>query len=224
MLTLRHNNQAFTVVELLIATAIFTVVLLLATMSLIQIGKVYYKGINSIATQNAARSVIDDVSQAIQFSGAGNLNLNPTDTGVSNIFYFCTNEKRYAFVTSKQLKDNNTSHVFMSDNDPIQNGCVDPDGWLSGPGATELLSPGMRLVNFDLNQTPGIAGLYNVKIRIAFGDDDLLCSPSGPPAGGDCSSTNTSTNLTNKDLTCKVFAGKQFCNVTELSTSVLKRL
>lgn len=67
---LDHNAQGFTLVELMIATALFSSILLLITFGLLSIGQNYYKGKNSARTQDVARRVIDEISQAIQFGDA----------------------------------------------------------------------------------------------------------------------------------------------------------
>src|SRR3990172_9120101 len=67
----RKGVGGFTIVELMIATTIFSVILLIVTFGMLQIGRTYYKGITLTKTQNAARSIIDTISQDIQFSGEG---------------------------------------------------------------------------------------------------------------------------------------------------------
>lgn len=63
-----RNSEGFTLVELMIATSIFSVILLLLTFGLLGIGQNYYKGRNSVRTQDTARRIMDEISQAIQFS------------------------------------------------------------------------------------------------------------------------------------------------------------
>jgi hypothetical protein len=84
--------------------------------------------------------------------------------------------------------------------------------------ARELLGERMRLSRFDID--PPVNGMYKITIRVVYGDDDLLCSP----AADDCNSNTTSSNLTSNDLTCKLKAGSQFCSVSELSTTVRRRV
>lgn len=64
---LRDNQRGFTLLELMIATTIFSSILLLLTFGLINIGKSYYKGRNTARTQELARRVMDEISQSIRF-------------------------------------------------------------------------------------------------------------------------------------------------------------
>lgn len=234
MMKLKYAQSGFTIVELLIATTVFGVVLLLATMGLIQVGKTYSKGINSSDTQGAARAIVDDVAQAIQFSGGG-INL-PADAGAwkvnwttaggdpvtSQVKFFCTQEKRYIYVAGPELTD--TNHVFMSDDKGIGKGCPTPGSWPAD--ATELFRPNMRVSKFKINGNQGSPSLYNIEVRVVFGDDDLICSPGQNNCSG-----NTETDFgppdvatMPEDLACKTTVGSQFCGFSELSTSVQKRL
>lgn len=222
------HNKGFTIVELLIATAVFGVVLLLATMGMLQVGRTYYKGLSSTQTQGAARAIIDDVAQAIQFTG-GTINL-PADAtpgwtvGGRQVRFFCTQEKRYIFVPGVQLLDSGNNHVFMSDNQGLANGCIRPSAWPNGAtdNHQELFQQRMRLASFDIsNVNTGGPNLYKISIRVVYGDDDLLCSPKH---SGDCSLSSDTTYLYEDDLTCKDKAGGQYCGVSYLSTSVKKRL
>ena len=66
------NQKGFTIVELMFSTTIFSAVLLLCLSALVQIGRMYYKGVTTSQTQEAARAVLDELTQAIQLS-AGNI-------------------------------------------------------------------------------------------------------------------------------------------------------
>src|SRR6185437_9676288 len=59
----------FTIVELMIAAAIFSLVLILLSYGVIRFNQAYYGGLVQSSTQNAARSIIDNISQAIQLDG-----------------------------------------------------------------------------------------------------------------------------------------------------------
>ncbi len=96
----KNQSSGFTMIELLIATTVFSMVLLVCTVALIQIGKTYYRGITSSQVQNRARAAIDDISQAIQFSGEP---VTPIDK-ISSPYHFCAGDKRYTFLLGKQLE------------------------------------------------------------------------------------------------------------------------
>jgi prepilin-type N-terminal cleavage/methylation domain-containing protein len=73
---MRHHLQApqtekssgFTIVELMISTLVFSVILLVVTFGIVHFTNSYYRGINGSTTQDTARTIVDSVTQAIQFS------------------------------------------------------------------------------------------------------------------------------------------------------------
>ncbi len=200
-LTPTDKDHGFTIVELLLATLIFSTVLMLVTMGIMQVTRVYYKGVTESNTQNVARSLVDTVSQAIQFDGG----IITAATG-SSPTYLCINDQQFAFWLGKQLVDtaptgNQTNKALLQH---TVAGCAAP-----GPGVTgrELLSPHMRLSNFTIIQVAGASNLYQVHVRVVYGDDDLLNNPTATTAA------------------CKnIRAGTQFCAVSDLTAVVQKRV
>lgn len=202
---LSKNIAGFTIIELMIATMVFGTVLLVVTTAILQITRVYYKGITQATTQSTARSIIDMISQGIQFNGGG-----VTETpGSFNAF--CVGNQQYSFVLGKQLTEttpaaNQTWHALVVDDKP---GCTS-----SSPGSSmntqvtsgrELLQPNMRLSKMSV-QNIG-TNLYKITVKVVSGDDDLLKNPA------------------NDTATCQNFsAGTQFCAVSELTTVVTKRV
>jgi len=214
------HNQGFTIIELLVASLVFATILTLVSVGLLQVGKVYYKGVTTTRTQETTRDIMDTISRTIQFDGG---TVTPiTVDGGTNLSYFCINNDRYTFTLGKQLTDdtspgpNQSNHVLVKDSAPC-GGSAD-FGALS-PTATELMATRMRLVKLQLNNLGG--SLYSVTVRVVSGDDDLLCSPGVP---GDCNLTTPTTNLDKDDLTCKSITGGQFCAPAQLQAAVQKRI
>lgn len=201
------KQQGFTMLELMIASAVFSVVLMLCSLALIQIGRAYYKGVTSIRAQDATRRIIDDISQSIQFSDT---TITETSLVTDKAQAFCIGTKRYSYILNKQLSDNPTptqsKHVLVSDVLPTCNASdvQDLNGTLSS-GSREWLEPSMRLLNLEVSKGSSNT-VYKIKVRLAYGDDDLF---------------------DDKDLTnviCNSGAGSQFCAVSELTTYVRRRL
>ncbi len=198
---LRQHEQGFTIIELMIATAVFSTILLLCTVGLINIGRTYYKGITSAKTQETARLIMEEVTQTLQFGGG-----NPQLGGGS---VYCLGGKRYSYDLDKQITDssspgpNQSKHVLVSDDGHTCGSVPSLDLSLPiGVGSRELMAPNMRLAKFDIAVRPG--NLYSVTVRVIFGDDDLL----------DATRQNCSSER----------HGTQFCSVSELSTTVQKRV
>lgn len=207
----KNGSSGFTIIELLVATAVFSVLLLVITFGILQISRVYYKGITESNTQNAARSIMDILTQSIQFSGG---NVMTTASTPETPQAFCIGNEQFSYVAGMQLVessetrgDNQTYHSIVQS---TVAGCADPDppgGLITAPDVPgrELLAPNMRLASLNIELVQ--PGLYRVEVRVVYGDDDLLTNPIDP------------------DATCiSETSGTQFCAVSELSTIVRKRV
>lgn len=232
-MTTKRSAAGFTLIELLIATAVFGVVLLVVTSGVLMFTRQYYKGVISANTQTAARSVIDEISRAIQLNGSGVVNLYSNGSGPAStdpVGYCVGSSRRYSFAQNSQVEDSGVNatehqgyHGLIVDN---ISGCTSATQALnpvslnplpSGNDAHDLLGQHMRLVKLQINPVGGDA--YNIKIKVAYGDDDLLCIP------GSCSSSaSLPANLAGQDLTCKNTRGSQFCAISELSITVNMRV
>ena len=197
-----NNQQGFTIVELMIATAIFSIVLLILTFGVLQITNSYYRGVTESNTQNTARNIINAVSQSIQFGGDSFASAGTPNAGA----VYCIGSQRYSYITGKELEDNpknsdQVTHVLVVDN---PSGCSANNSGLNS-GGQELLGQNMRLAAFTVAQV-GTSSLYKIDVRVLYGDVDLLTATTGPSA------------------TCNTGSGSQFCAVSELSTIVQKRV
>jgi prepilin-type N-terminal cleavage/methylation domain-containing protein len=211
----QQNARGFTIVELMMATLVFSVILLLVTLGIIQVNRVYYKGVTEANTQAVARNIMDTVSQAIQFNG-GNITPVPTPTGpgAGSVQYVCVGNQEFVYIPGYQLVTGSPG-VHQTKQSLLQKtitgSCAVPSPPYSG---RELLSPNMRLSTFTVSQVPGSTKLYYVEVRITYGDDSVLNNPISTVSTPAASATS-----------CKgVQAGNQFCSVSDLSTTVEKRV
>lgn len=223
---MKNNSRGFTVVELMVATTAFSVILLVLTAGIMQIGKTYQKGVTQSKTLNATRAIIDEVAQSIQFAG-GDI-AGPIFSGAtppSDSVAYCVGGRLFSYIPGVQLSA--TGHALVSE--PITNcgGSVPqelPDA--ADPDVTEHLGERMRVSKFSIEQPDPGAALYKVTVRIITGEDDLLCRPSET---GECTSSVVLApdvlRANAEQLACKdVSAGSQFCAVSELTTTVERRL
>lgn len=228
-----HGSQTgFTLVELMISTLAFSIVLLGATSALIQVGRMYFKGYIGSLTQQTTRSVIDNVSRQIQFgsssvfSGTQVYGTGPDQVTVDSR---CVGNQRYSYTLNRQVSD-----------DPVLNGTVDltnsrmrhalwrdivndteaatctpqdlrQDQPSTGKEGVELLGQHMRLKNFNVVQQSGTPEeLWNVSVAVIYGDDDLIIfTDPGNKTG---------------PISCTGLSGSQWCSLSELNTQVLRRL
>lgn len=201
------DNQGFTIIELLIATLVFSTILLLVTYGVIRISRLYYRGVITSRTQQTARSVIDEISQTIQFSGVTPSETPAPNTGIDQAF--CLNGKRYSYRLGRQLRDSLGNHVLVVDTPPCSASPAPSSQDLGGASLTadskELLGPFMRLSK--LSVTNAGADLWKVTVKVTYGDDDLL------------------TDSTDPDTVCNLAVkGSEFCATSELTTTVQRRL
>ena len=198
------GSKGFTIVELLIATLVFSVILLAVTVGIIQITRVYYKGINEANTQDTARGVMDTISQAIQFSGSAVSATQSSAPGASTSF--CIDNQQFSYILGYQLVESSpgTNQTTKALWQSTTSGCTGNPG--AAASGLELLSPKMRLSNLTVSQVNGDPNIWKVSVRVVYGDDDLLNNPTSTTAS------------------CKGDTGQQFCSVSELTTTVVKRV
>jgi prepilin-type N-terminal cleavage/methylation domain-containing protein len=207
---LQNKPKGFTIVELMIATAVFSVVLLLVTVGIVQVTQVYYKGITEANTQNTARAIIETVSQAIQFSG-GNVTLTPSPTSPDTTYSFCVGNQQFTYRLAWQVENhldtNNkqTWHAMVQGSSTGSCGSTAPDLTQENISGRDLVGEHMRLSKMTVESLG--QNMYRVSVKVVYGDSDLLNNPTG---------TNASC--------LGLHAGSAFCAASELSTTVVKRV
>ncbi|HET8709294.1 MAG TPA: prepilin-type N-terminal cleavage/methylation domain-containing protein [Candidatus Saccharimonadales bacterium] len=221
-------TAGFTLLELMIATSVFAVILLVVTAGILSFTRQYYKGVVSSTTQTTAREIMSEITQSIQFGS----NIQTDLTAGGGVEGFCVDNKLFSYKPGTQVTDNGGVaaqhqgyHALIRSQ--LASGCNSATAPIAMPNTANLLAGQRELVGnhmrlATLKVTPLAAGgpLYSVHVRVVYGDDDLLCSISK----GDCSSSATSINLDKPDLACKGTIGSQFCAVSDLTTTVQKRL
>ena len=215
----RHKESGFTIVELLIATSVFSLVLLAALTSFIGVGHLFYKGVSLTNTQNVATQVLNDITNSMQSSSA--ISLPSTKPGTSYT-YMCIGNARYTYTTANGISvpandssganynDGNNGGNFglLKDTLPGLSGCSPPCA-SGGPGSgcfnqtspTEMLGANMRTADLKLNQVA--TNLYNLSIVVAYGDNSVmdLSNPKQPACVGN-------------------YSDQSFCSVANLSTTI----
>lgn len=214
MRKLHTASRGFTIIELMIATSVFAVVLLLITSGMLEVGRMFYKGITNTNTQEVARIILEDISQAVQFSGES---VTPTSAARPN--RFCVGSRRYTFNTNVMLTP--SSHVLLVDKFATTCNDSTPPNDMSSPvaGSRELMALNMRLADISI-QCVGSAdplcpsNTYEIKVRVVSGEDDLLENDL----------REDGSTITNGRCRQDIRAGTQFCSVSELKTTVTRRI
>ena len=206
------HDHGFTIIELLVASMVFSVVLLVVTAGVLQVTRVYYKGLTEANTQNTARSIMDTIAQTIQFTGGTVTSTASPVPGTDQAF--CIGNNQFSYRLGWQVED-----TYDVSKNQVWHGLVQANvaGCTSGTAAQilsnqtvtgrDLLGPHMRLANLVVEPNGTVPNQYKIQVRVVYGDKDIL------------------DNSTAANASCQnVLAGTQFCAVSDLSTIVVKRV
>ncbi|HET9721816.1 MAG TPA: prepilin-type N-terminal cleavage/methylation domain-containing protein [Candidatus Saccharimonadales bacterium] len=209
------HSPGFTIVELLVATSVFSVVLLGALAGFLEIGHLFYKGVSTSNTQAVANQILQDVSGQFQTNG-GFTSVPPTDG--STYAYYCIGDTRYTYNINHEVNVNDSTDrspgghygilkdVLPGDGcgTPCVSSCVQGEAPFQSP--TELLGDKMTLRQFSITPSASGSNFFNISIVVSYGEDDAFDNISDP---------NT--------IVCKANSGlDQFCSVSRLNTSAYK--
>ena len=216
------KQAGFTIVELMIATLVFSMVLIVIIYGVLHFTADYYKGVNSSSTQVTAQNALDTITQAIQFSASG----TAAGTVSAGTGYFCAGNKVFTYSAGKEY-DGTTSitNWGLYETNGSGGSCAATTSVGSG---TQLLGKNMRVASVSLTPTAGDETTWQIKLVIAYGDGDLLCNTGKAGTAGGCGSGDSSNaqtaTVTGDDVRCRATTGSQFCAVTVLSTVATQRV
>ncbi|HEY5442285.1 MAG TPA: prepilin-type N-terminal cleavage/methylation domain-containing protein [Candidatus Saccharimonadales bacterium] len=222
----RKAQRGFTIIELMIATSVLSVILLLVTTMMISIGNLFYKGVNQARIQDAVRSTADEISQQLELSGSVP-KLGTDSIGGVTVNMYCIGSTRYSYVLNTQM-GSSLPHILWRDNPT--SGCdpgtgpgtgvaanltvANPNNGGDATNGAELASPNSRLTAFCIGSldatgaicTYNLTSPYTISVGMAYGDNTLLA------------------NLPGINAVCNGSVGDQFCATAHLTTTVANRL
>ncbi len=212
---IHRDKNGFTLVELMIAVTVFSVLLILSAASLTQISRLYYKAVIATKTQNVSRTIMNDIAQAFQFSSGNMTNVGvPDGNGLRRI---CIGNVRYTYALNKQINSSN-KHALWRDKVASSGSCdalniydnSEIANSAASAGGTELLESGMRLKSISIGGNNLIPEIKNINIAVIYGDDDLI---------------NFSDSAKTQPVDCKGgVTGSQWCAFSRLYTQVFSRV
>lgn len=200
LIFLNSKDKGFTIVELLVAITVFSFIMIVASAGLIQVGRMYYKSIVVSRTQNVNRSVVDEISRAMQFSGSRPDVRRDNETG--QVTRLCVGSTRFTIAIDGGAVGQDDNYAILKDQAGV--GCPE---MLSIPSddSTELLSQDMRLTDFDVVRI-GNTDNYRIISRVLYGVDDLI------------------EEVDNQQVCRAGISGVEFCAAAELRTMITRRL
>lgn len=247
----RSNQKGFTIVELLMSMAVFSTIILIATVGIVMMGRRYYKGVTTARTQEAARSLEDDLSRIVQVSGNGTVNdaysylrngpspsdpeFTPTQDGYYGVRVVCLGDVRFSYVLNSPIKNDVTDtqkditkyHALWMDRLVPGGSCL-PSSISENDFAQQMPNiPGSDTTDAGKAFRRELLGnnmrLTNFKVE-NVGNSNQLYKINISIAYGDDELFNLD-NVNPVNNTCKSISdGGQFCATAGLETYVKRRL
>jgi prepilin-type N-terminal cleavage/methylation domain-containing protein len=229
---MRASQDGFTIIELMIATAIFTIMLILTTTTIIGITQTYIKGSVEGQTQQTARTVLSDISQAIEFNDSGDITVTTNYSG--DVYYFCTGSDVYVYQLDKYLSPTLTGSEYSTwalVRFPYSS-CTVPLNSLNQPdplgqaGAEELLATNERLGWLYISPL-AINGetAYTINLEIGYGDNVLLNDTFNTNGDYNVNALPTAPPVSAQyEYRCISGLDSSFCATSTLTTTVIPRI
>lgn len=244
MSTTGDDRAGFTIVELMIATVVFSLVMLICLTGMVQVSRAYYKGITHSRTQEAARNLMHEITEIIKLSGSTIVVLDtiqpgpeipkePMDLTEEGAGAFCAGNRVYVYVLDRKAVD---------DPDPnqkeIRNPFVSTDGACSDSLSLGLADLGILENPIDFTAPERPRSLLGDNMRLtAFSIEEVQPTVVGTlQEGAQLWRVNLSIVYGDQDLldykddhgndrvVCRPNTGAEFCSIVELSTMVSRRI
>jgi prepilin-type N-terminal cleavage/methylation domain-containing protein len=204
-----RRQNGFTIIELLLAMAFFSFILMLVVAGFIQINRSYTRGLTVKQVQNSARSVIDEISSAIRDAEPGDV--LPASSATNPPFRLCIGGIRYAWNQANASNNALTTDAFSdtgarislartNDGAPCNNPIQQQP---SGAETVTLLDDTLALQYLNVSR---IGTTNSFKISLVL-------------------STANSNDFTGFGLNaaCTIQTGDQYCDVAKVETVVTTR-
>lgn len=184
------NSRGFTIIELLIATVIFSLILLIITGAIIQFSKIYYKGVATSKTQEVARSIVDEVSRAAQFTSES---VKKDTAALDPSGAWCLGDKRFSYKKNAVLSG--TDKILIADTSTSSACTVDLT--LSPVTDRELMGDNMKLLTFDVVEAGEV---ITITVTVGYGSDAATTGCPAISLGGQYCAVNSITSTVTRRL------------------------
>lgn len=215
----KNNVKGFTIIELLIATTIFSMALVVIVASFLQVGRMFYKGVSVNSTNEAARTLVDDITNDTKLSSTYNLG-NSADPDPNIKKYFCIGSHRYTYWLNKQVKagdiNANSSTMNAGVIQDVDSGCHAPG--TPAPSNRQILGPDMQLNDLRVVKNASGSGIAIHAHVIFYGVDKRVFNSSTHPNDTD---VDHDAALKDRDAYCSGnLLSTQFCAMSDIDTNV----
>ena len=212
---IKSSEAGFTIIELMIALTALSLILVMSTVIMMRLGDIYTKGVTMANLQNNTRNLSGDIASALQFTGS-DLKCQPEGCGTGTTKAQCIGSTRFSYILNEPLgydssNDTTNTHVLWKDTmtnsakcEPLDLSLAVPKDDVSKDDGSELLQEHVRLSRFSIDEVPDESGKFRIEIWTAYGDDDLV--------------------LESPALACRSDRGSDFCALSKISTTVIKRV
>lgn len=212
-----QNIKGFTIIELMIATTIFAVIMIITTTAIIGISKTYIQGLVESQNQNTTRRVVSQISQDIQFNNQATININGISglgrTPLSSTGWFCIGQDVYVVQLDQEILNSGdwalirySSSSCPGSQPTFTNGLpTNPPYTYNAGSVEELLTTNQQLARFSIIE---INGYYKISATVAYGNSSVLQAILPNPNDGVNYECNTSSFSIN------------FCSITSLTNSI----
>jgi prepilin-type N-terminal cleavage/methylation domain-containing protein len=212
------DSKGFTIIELMIATIVFSMVLVVLLASFLQIGRMFYKGVSLSTTNETTRTLVEDIVNELRFSQTP-ISCDPVVNCPGVKKYFCIGSHRYTYILGTKTSDtditdpqsNTMAAGMVRDTIP---GCPAPS--IGGAEPKQLLGLNMQLNNMEF--IPANNGVFVHAHVVFYGVDDQVFASK-------IAGLNTPAEaLTAHDAYCDGgLASTQLCAASDIQTIVQLR-
>ena len=196
-------KKGFTIIELMIATAFFSMLLFIIVLGFVQINRSYTRGITVKNTQSAARVIFDDIINTLRNTKAGNFTFSSSPD-----FRLCAGDIRYGWnqywidqFTSENTAEGNVFSLLKS---------YDGASCSNDFSEDESISPiqeNLVVQYLGIEPVAGSSTTYRL---------EMVVSTRESVEGEDLEAYG-------QNALCKVGIGDQYCDVVNLNTVVTMR-
>lgn len=177
---LEPKTPGFTIIELLVATLVFSIVLVVVLAAFVQISRLFYKGVNIANLHNDTRTITQDIENDIKFVQSSPQSFAATYNAPGK-GYFCIGLHRYTYNLGHQLGSGGANDIGI-ERQTISYGSGCPNqAAAAGTNQQELLDNGMQLNAISLNCLNGrcLVNAHVIFYGIGGNPDTFLTKTAG---------------------------------------------